>query len=306
VSSRYLQLPDGLPDRVLVLARGLTATGPTPYDRALAIRDYLRRFPYTLDLPAPPPGRDVVDYFLFDLQRGYCDYFATAMVVLARAAGVPARLAVGYASGLYDPLAAHYVVTEANAHAWVEVYFPGYGWVEFEPTAGYPAIDRGGEAGGSDWRVPEGELGCAEAWWAGLDWPWWKVSLWGLGLLVLVVALLPAADAWRLRRMKPSGAVGVLYNRVRRRGKWAGAPSSPGDTPYEFQASLSSWISQLARRTGRDRVLLPAIYEARRIVTPYVRASYSEDTPNPFDQALAIEAWHRLRWRFLLARLWRE
>ncbi|MEE8390084.1 MAG: transglutaminase domain-containing protein, partial [Anaerolineae bacterium] len=85
VRNRYLSLPDWLPDRVLVLARDLTATEPTPYDRALAIESYLRAFPYSLDVPLPPPDQDVVDYFIFDLRRGYCDYYATAMVVLARA-----------------------------------------------------------------------------------------------------------------------------------------------------------------------------------------------------------------------------
>jgi transglutaminase-like putative cysteine protease len=81
---------------VLALARDLTATEPTPFDRARAIEAYLRTYPYTLDLPSPKLDRDVVDYFLFDLRQGYCDYYATSMVVLARAAGLPARLAVGY------------------------------------------------------------------------------------------------------------------------------------------------------------------------------------------------------------------
>jgi len=102
VQYRYLALPDEVPARVHALARDLTATAPTPYDRARAIEAYLRTFPYTLDLPAPPVDRDVVDYFLFDLQQGYCDYYATAMVVLARAAGLPARLAMGYYTGIYD------------------------------------------------------------------------------------------------------------------------------------------------------------------------------------------------------------
>ncbi len=124
IRARYLALPNDIPDRVLVLARDLTATAPTLFDRARAIEAYLRHFPYTLDLTTPPPNRDIVDYFLFDLKRGYCDYYATAMVVLARAAGLPARLVVGYATGTYDPSQARYVVTEADAHSWVEVYFP--------------------------------------------------------------------------------------------------------------------------------------------------------------------------------------
>ncbi|RMF03879.1 MAG: hypothetical protein D6768_04835, partial [Chloroflexi bacterium] len=109
IFNRYLYLPKDTPDRVLALARNLTATAPTPFDRAAAIEEYLRRFPYSLKLPAPPRNRDMVDYFLFDLQQGYCDYYATAMVVLARAAGLPARLAVGYASGAFDDKTNRYI-----------------------------------------------------------------------------------------------------------------------------------------------------------------------------------------------------
>ena len=144
--TKFLTLPDSVPERVLTLARELTANALTPYDRAQAIETYLRTsYPYTLDVPAPPPGRDVADFFLFELEKGYCDYYATAMVVLARAAGLPARFVSGYASGTYDSSNAQYIVTEANAHSWVEIFFTDIGWVEFEPTAGLPAIDRQNE-----------------------------------------------------------------------------------------------------------------------------------------------------------------
>ncbi|MCI0477867.1 MAG: hypothetical protein L0Y55_16620, partial [Anaerolineales bacterium] len=142
VRERYLVLPDDVPDRVLTLARDLTATAPTPYERARVLETCLRKFPYTLDVPAPPPQRDVVDYFLFDAKRGYCDYYATAMVVLARAAGLPARLVVGYASGFYNNATGRFVIVEADAHSWVEIYFPEYGWIEFEPTASRARIER--------------------------------------------------------------------------------------------------------------------------------------------------------------------
>jgi transglutaminase-like putative cysteine protease len=130
VRARYLTLPDTVPARVFALALDLTATEPFPLDRALAIESYLRDFTYTLDLPPPPTNRDVVDYFLFDLQMGYCDYYATSMVVLARAAGLPARIVIGYSSEQYDQDSNVYIVTEAQAHSWVEIYFPDYGWVD--------------------------------------------------------------------------------------------------------------------------------------------------------------------------------
>ena len=82
-----------------------------------------------------PPDQDWVDYFLFDSKQGYCDYFATAMVVLLRAEGVPARVASGFAPGDFDPDTGISIVRENHAHSWVEAYFPRYGWITFEPSA---------------------------------------------------------------------------------------------------------------------------------------------------------------------------
>ncbi|HNT77428.1 MAG TPA: transglutaminase-like domain-containing protein, partial [Anaerolineae bacterium] len=142
VLERYLQLPDTVPPRVIELAQTLTADIPITYDKAIALESYMRTYSYTLEVPAPPPGREVADYFLFDLQEGYCDYFATTMVVLARASGLPARVVMGYIGGAFDPGLARFTVRERDAHAWVEIYFPEYGWIEFEPTSGRPAIVR--------------------------------------------------------------------------------------------------------------------------------------------------------------------
>ena len=79
---------------------------------------------------------------MFDLKQGYCDYYATAMAMMLRSVGVPARAVSGYAEGIYDPEAGLYFVTERDAHTWVEVFFPEYGWIEFEPTAGESPLDR--------------------------------------------------------------------------------------------------------------------------------------------------------------------
>jgi hypothetical protein len=135
VRETYLQVPPELPERVIKLALSLTNQAKTPYEKAKIIESYLRQYEYSLDLPTPPQDRDLVDYFLFDLQKGYCDYYASTMVILARLNGLPARLAVGYAPGSYDYTHQVFVVTEANAHAWPEVYIEPIGWVPFEPTA---------------------------------------------------------------------------------------------------------------------------------------------------------------------------
>jgi transglutaminase-like putative cysteine protease len=135
--------PPDVPERVRALARQLAPPSATPYDRARAIEAHLRTLRYELKVPVPPAGRDGVDFFLFDSKTGYCDYFASAMVVLLRSAGVPARVASGYALGELDPTTGRWIVRDANAHSWVEVYFPRYGWVEFEPSPIRPIPARG-------------------------------------------------------------------------------------------------------------------------------------------------------------------
>jgi transglutaminase-like putative cysteine protease len=103
---------------------------------ALAIAQHLKGYRYDLTVGSAPAGRDVVDHFLFDNQAGYCQHFAAAMMVLCRAAGIPARVVTGFGSGSYDASEEAYRVTQLNFHAWVEVGFDGFGWVTFDPTAG--------------------------------------------------------------------------------------------------------------------------------------------------------------------------
>ncbi len=135
----FLQMPPYTPQRVRTLALEITRDATNPYDRAIAIQDYLRtHIQYNESVSAPPPGRDGVDYTLFDRREGYCNYYASAMAVLAREVGIPARVASGYALG--DNKDGVFHVIEANAHSWPELYFPNYGWIPFEPTASQPAI----------------------------------------------------------------------------------------------------------------------------------------------------------------------
>jgi transglutaminase-like putative cysteine protease len=144
VRDRYLQLPDTLPERVRQLARQITQNATNPYDRAKAIEAYLRLIPPSYDIRPVPPGRDAVDFFLFDEKKGYADYQASAMVVMLRAVGVPARLAVGYTvtEEQFDLSIRRYLLREKNAYAWPEVFFPGLGWVEFSPYGDAPVINR--------------------------------------------------------------------------------------------------------------------------------------------------------------------
>jgi transglutaminase-like putative cysteine protease len=142
VRNRYLQLPADLSPQVSQLARQITTDAETPYDKATAITDYLRKaITYSTTIEPAPDGTDPLVWFLIDSRTGFCNYYATAEVIMLRVVGVPARMAVGFAQGEFQS-PDKYIVREKDAHAWPEVYFPGIGWVEFEPTANQPLLNR--------------------------------------------------------------------------------------------------------------------------------------------------------------------
>ncbi len=148
VLRQYLQGANNLSPRVRDLAAQIVAGdgAQTPYDKARAIEHWLRtNILYNESIPTPPQDSDPIEWFLFDEQQGYCNYYASAMVLMLRSQGVPARIAAGFAQGEWDPSQNAYLVRERDAHTWVEVYFPGYGWVEFEPTADEAPIEREGD-----------------------------------------------------------------------------------------------------------------------------------------------------------------
>ena len=138
VSALYLD-DSAATDRVRGLAEEVAAGAANPYRQAQALARYLSTdpsFTYATTAPVPPPGQDLVDFFLFDEAQGrigYCQHYASAMVIMARSLGLPARVAVGFAPG-EETEDGTYLVREANAHAWAEIYFPGYGWQIFEAT----------------------------------------------------------------------------------------------------------------------------------------------------------------------------
>ncbi len=149
VRQRYLQTPANLSPQIIALAQQITAGQDSPYDKATAITRYLRsEITYGESITAPPPGVDSLEWFLFTIKEGYCNYYATAEVMMLRAVGVPARLAVGYAQGQRASNGT-YTTRTRDAHAWPEVYFPEVGWVEFEPTGNQPELNRPSFLGGS-------------------------------------------------------------------------------------------------------------------------------------------------------------
>ncbi len=142
VRERYLELPANFSERVKATAQEIVTGQETPYDQTMAITQYLRdHITYEKTVPNPPAGQDLLEWFLLDYKKGYCNYYATAEVLMLRSIGIPARIAVGYAQGEYDDVAGTFTVRVSDSHAWPEVYFPGAGWVEFEPTTAQPGID---------------------------------------------------------------------------------------------------------------------------------------------------------------------
>lgn len=281
VISPYLHIPATLPQRVRDLAARVTADAPTPYDRALRLQTYLRTtYPYKLDTPPPPPGRDAVDYFLFEAPGGFCSYYASAMAVMLRAEGIPARVVTGYAMGEYDQARGAYRVPADAAHAWVEVYFPGYGWVEFEPTSarGVFAYESGAVSQpDSTPTPPQTAISAIRG---------WRLAAWGValtGLLSLAVA------GWWWRRSRepgwrtPRGQVRALYRGIRRALAWAGLAAPPSATPDEF-------LSAHARVFVNQTPLHEAITQA---TTLYLRATFSPHSPTLAEMQTARRLWRR-------------
>jgi protein-glutamine gamma-glutamyltransferase len=158
VRASYLQLPP-LDPRIKKLADQLTSRSRNPYDKAASIERYLKtQYAYTLDLTGFKSA-DPLAYFLFERRAGNCEYFAAALTVMLRDVGIPARYVTGFLQGEYNDVAGDYIVRESDAHAWVEVYFPSYGWITFDPTPG-----------GAD-ATPHGLFARI-----GLYWDWFQLS----------------------------------------------------------------------------------------------------------------------------------
>lgn len=164
IYSGYLRLPE-IDPRIPVLARQITANAANPYDKAVAIEQYFHKnFGYTLDLGAAPV-KDPLSNFLFERRAGHCEYFASAMTVMLRTLHIPARYINGFQTGEYNDVGNDFIVRASDAHSWVEAFFPGYGWIEFDPT---PA----GSAANSPWYAGLHKYSD----WLALTWGDWVVN----------------------------------------------------------------------------------------------------------------------------------
>src|SRR5437868_2363385 len=241
------------------LALEVTNGATNEFDVVMALTNHLQRnYRYTLDLPRVPTGRDPVDWFLFDVKTGYCEQFATAETLMLRSLGIPARLATGYATGDYDPILNQAVVREHDAHAWVEVWFSGHGWVPVDPTPGvsplaatkFPSHWAGG---GIARLIPHLSIGAPAA------------ALGSLGVLAVVppaiaIALIAVLGyAWlrrrgwtRRRRAQPGESELLrLYERLQRR---LSRRRAPPETPLEYQEAMQSVLLAEVTRAVNEGV----------------------------------------------------
>jgi transglutaminase-like putative cysteine protease len=349
----FLQLPDDGNGGTYViqrLAQQWTVNATNPYDQATAIENHLRNprlFHYTLDPPLPSdvatrtPNTWPVVYFLTTSHAGYCQYFASAMGAMLRSLGVPARLVNGYGPGSSPEAAGHnnnvltHTVTSNDAHSWVEAYFPGYGWIPFEPTpqsqlGDYQPFLRGGATPPPSTSPPGGQTPTPTAAPApshtpagtagpplqdANGGPTVPAALAGgtLGAIGTVLAVI-AVSTWFLR---PRGIRGV-WRRVGILGRILGVRRDPAMTFEEYAHQLAAAVppdtTSLTHRGGGAR---PGARPLRRRVTEALadiadvsdRATYGAASPHPRELVRMRRAWSRiariaprLGWRAVLRR----
>lgn len=307
ILARYTRLPETVPHRIYELAQEVAGAQPTAYDQARALEQFVRQYPYSLDVPLPPDNVDPVDYFLFELQTGYCDYYASTMTVMARSLGLPARLAVGFLAQPPDENGMQ-TIRQINGHSWTEIYFAGYGWVEFEPTRPFVSLHASASAADAgdplaDFNVPYPvtlppipEAAPQRP----FSWRWWHVAI----LLALLIA---PWWLWR-RRNRPPERDGVLwaYGRLQRSARKLGQPVRASQTPDEFVAALMARLNafadqpwwgqpQLARLVGE---IQPRI---ERLTMLFIARRYGNE-PRA-GAAAAYNTWRRIRRPLLLLRI---
>jgi transglutaminase-like putative cysteine protease len=319
-TQRYLRTPRSVPQRVRDEARRVTASVETSYEKALALESYLRQFRYSTRVKQPPPDRDWVDYMLFESKEGYCDYYAAAMAVMLRSVGVPARVASGFAPGDKDPSGEFIVVKESHAHSWTEAYFPGYGWINFEPSALRPVPQRlesfglDGMLGWDFYGLDDEDYGDIDfealgalagantdgGGAASSDLPGVVSLLLDLLAVLLTVAALVAAGAlvfavnWQrsIRALREHVRPWAQLSSV---AAWCGLRARPSDTPFEYASAVARQVPPVRR-------------EVQAIADAYVRGTYGREMPGPDESERAADAWKGSRWllaKTLIRQNWR-
>ncbi|MCB8988791.1 MAG: transglutaminase domain-containing protein [Ardenticatenaceae bacterium] len=308
VQDRYLQVPEEITPETISLAASLTADSDNVFDKATAVQNYLREnIVYNDQIDAPPPDVEPIHYTLFVSQEAYCTYYASAMAIMLRSQGIPARIVNGYVQGDYDEQTHSYRVRASNAHTWVEVYFPAYGWIQFEPTTSVPVlvrqesteiaatdtaeealaggsgdlapqlddptlgIERGGDVLGENAGVPLPE----QAWWQRI--PVWQVA--GV-ILVLGIALVLIWVANEFNRRVESD-VTRSYSRLESWAGWFGLHFRSTSTPYERADLMTAAVPE-----GKTSI--------RNLTQQFVLMQFSRTHGNG-DEFDSLQEWRALR-----------
>lgn len=288
-----LPSPDADPDNL-----------PSIYDQVMAIYDHLldekSGYRYSRQFNPVSPGAEITEAFLFGTREGYCRYFASAMAVLCRLNGIPARVVSGYSPGTFSWIDNAYIYRASNAHSWVEVYFDGYGWVMFDPSPSSAGAYGGGEAQQLLGNVIDflqdlfviDPAGTRQVIMAGLAGMWQIMREHGLvsllaaaalAALILLVWLLRAAAA-RLRRprLAPENSVVESYFALAKQLAQLGLRQAPGQTARDFLLEAAGYYSELKADFAR----LAPVYE---------RAAYSGVMPDETDLQVAAEVLNNAR-----------
>ena len=307
ITDHYLQLPASLPQRVRDLALQLTEGHTSPLDKALAVQEYLRgpTFTFSREIDAPPRGDDGVEHFLFETKTGYSDYFGSSMAVMLRVAGVPARMAVGYAPGELEQESGRRLIRDSDSHSWVQVYFPSYGWIDFEPTPnwiiqarvpggveGIPLPEAGGDLGGGDASSGETPFDFLdEEFLQGLGSSGFTGTLpTGLNryLIAAGIAIVALAIVVLVSRLFLSFGLGGLsteekaYAKMGRLGLIARVRPRSNQTPWEYAAVVGLAVPNAAEA-------------ARSIATTYALSRYGRRPPDEDELVELNAAWKRVR-----------
>ncbi len=311
---KYTQLPDSLPQRVRRLADDITAASTTPYQKAKAIERHLRTLPYTLSVEPPPYKADGVDHFLFTLGEGYSEYFSSAMTVMLRSEGVPARMVTGYTTG--DKVSGEdiFIVTDSHSHGWVEVFFPQYGWIPFEPTPGEvlpgtfipspvaEASDASNEITDDDldedclvdFDLEDCVFGNTSR---SSDGVFFGTGLfnqavrdalpWILAVMTVVGVTAAIARVLWWRFMEPSTNPNTMYRRLAFLGALNSVSPTNHQTPYQYRSRLEEvWPQQRANLSA--------------VIGSYVRSVYGKKDLSDGEQEQLVQAWLKLRIPLLL------
>lgn len=261
----YTKLPPGLNPAIKRLALQITANAPTMYDKVAALETYLRNnYTYDASISAPPPGVEAAYWFLFQSKRGFCNYFASAMTLMARELGIPARVAAGYTNGKYNSSTNQWDISGTDAHAWTQIYFAGYGWINFEPSATFSPFARPIKSSGTPGVTvsPSGSTTSGIKHHPGDNLPQDVGSTGpngtntggpslasqirqdvGVVLLILVAFILGGLiyfGFWWRRLFRGQSLPAQVYGRVGLLASWAGIAARRSQTPREYMLALSA------------------------------------------------------------------